>query len=255
MTLTGNWMRRNAEMLEPMYGPWTVVDKRHAEREDIDPRRKEAFEGVPQQPGPDSIDTYASGDSTQVTDRTPISHAGIPRNPNMTLEELGAVHSMDHGATWANTRTYPRLMKWGDDIRLFLQQDHGPPPAAVDPGTRTDLIRGLNAFPANNPGQEMYGGEGWRRATWQSRRDEHRLAKPTRHHRWRIVQRWVAAAPVNRAQSDTGVYTGLHWDGLSRSIKNKFDMPRMRRQPGFIDENVITDGTEQAMAANVGDFF
>lgn len=255
MTLSGNWMARNREMVEPMFGPWTVVDPRHGDQEDIDPRRKSAFEGVPQPPGPDSEPTYVAGDNTPLIDQTPISRSGVPRNPNMTPAELWAVHSLNQGATYANTKTFPRLMKWGDDIRLFLQEDHGPPSAAADPGNRTDLIRGLNAFPANNPAKEMYGGEGWRRAVWQSRRDQHRLSKPTRHHRWRIVQRWVAAAPVNRAASDGSIYNGLQWDGLSRSIRNKFDMPRMRRQPGFIDENVITDGTEQATAANVGDFF
>lgn len=246
-------MRRNLR-IEPMFGPWTTVDERHQAREDIDPRRQTAFQAGPYPPGPPTVETYVEGDSTGLTDTTPITHTGVDRNPGMTPADFARVHTGGHGAELANTRTFARFRKFGDRIVLYEQQDHGHPPSARDPGGRLDLIRGLNAFPANNPPKEMYNGEGWRRAWWYTRRDEHNLALPTRHHRWRIVPRWVAATPLDR-QSEDGLNTGLVFpSGLSKSIKRKFDRPRMRRQPGYVGESAVTDGTEQPVAVPVGDF-
>jgi hypothetical protein len=237
-----------------MFGPWTTVNSRHGTNEDIDPRRKSAFSAPQYLPPPPVVENYAEGDSTPLVDTTPITHTGTPRNPGMDLPEFGAVHTGGHGAEIPQTKTYGRLRKHGDRIVLFEQQDHGHPTMARDPGNRKDLIRGLNAFPANNPPQEMYQGEGWRRAWWYTRRDEHDLSLPTRHHRWRIVPRWVAAAPVDRAAHEDGVQTGLMFSGLSKTIKNNFDRPRMRRQPGYVGENVMTDGTEDPGQVPVGDF-
>jgi hypothetical protein len=256
VTLSGALMRRELVEREPMFGPWTVVSKRHDAPEEMDPRRAVAFQ-APQYPGaPPVVETYVEPDTSPLIDQTPKTHTGTRRNPGMTAADRWAVHSASFGAEIPHTKVPGRFRKWTDRIVLYMQQDHTHPPAARDPGGRADLVRGLNAFPVNNPPKEMYDGEGWRRAWWQSRRDEHDLSIPTRHHRWRIVPRWVAAEPVDRAEQTDGgsIYTGLSFPGLSKSIKNKYRKPMMRRQPGYVGENVMSDGTEEPVTVSVGDF-
>ncbi len=127
---------------------------------------------------------------------------------------------------------------------------------ALDGSGRLSLVRGLNSYPENNPAKGMFGagsaehtGEGWRRGVALFRRQDHDLAQPTRHHRFRITWRRVAESDTNTPGTQT-VYGTMH-SSLARAIPRNFQRPRLRRPPGEIDEGVVTDGTE-APAAPIG---
>jgi hypothetical protein len=256
-TLSGNWMRQ-AVQVNQQYSPWVVSSRRHAQEEDIDVVRGATAHAVPLQPsGGDVPDYRTPGYSDVPLDRTDTrSHSGVRRNPGLTENDRAVEHSAYAGAhirPWSQTTGSPmRGIDDGWDVDLVEDMDE--PPSARTAGGREDLIRGLNAFPENNPSQVMYHSQGWRRATWQNRTMRHPLKRIRRKHQFRVNTRIVAQTMTDRPPPDT--VPGVSWSSLSRAIKDGWSKPRMRRSPGYIDEAIMRPGSEDVdeSQASVGSF-
>lgn len=253
-TLSGAWGRAASVALAPMYSSWTVASSRHSDDEPVDVRQANTIEAPPLQPtGPGAELAPPSGlEGRGRIDNTPQAHAGVPMHPGMTLDESYRVHSERLGADVRETVDLPRVLFWNESYPVTLTRDMDAPPAARGAADRPDLTRGLNAFAANNPGKEMYGGEGWRRAIWQRPATVHRLRLPERRHRFRVITQWAAKTDAD-TPGERGTVYAVPWSSLARFVPRDFSRPRMRRTPPQIDEAVKSDGLEGGLrAADVG---
>lgn len=250
MPVSGMWMARNAAV-NPMYGPYTVSSDRHRNEEDAPQRVQDGIINAPQyQPTAGQIPDYTAV-HTQNVPKEPRSHQGVRRHPGMTIPELHAVHSQDYGMVGRKSRATGPLRFIDDAWVISLTQDMPGTPAASGAGGRADLVRGLNAFPENNPPKDMYGGHGWRRSWWQKRHFTHNYRGARLRPRFRVHAVTAAAPRPNIPSTQRSIYDGTSWGTLDRSRTQNLSKPRMRRTPGFIDEGVVQDRWSRPQASVV----
>lgn len=247
-SVTGLWMRRNIAV-NPQFSPWVTSSDRHRGEQDETPERiKQGIIQAPQyQPTGGDIPDYTGG-TPQGPSGEPRTHQGVRRNPSMTQFDLGAVHSEDHGMVRRRFRADGPLRFHDDAWEITLTEDMPGTTAARGAGGRPDLVRGLNAFPENNPPKDMYNGHGWRLAFWQKRQFTHRLRPIQWRHNLRPIFLKAAAPRVNIPSTGRSIYDGLAYGTLDKSRRQNLTIPRMRREPGFIDTAVIQDRWEGQQA-------
>lgn len=248
-----SWADRARASLAPMFSSWTVVSSRHNADEPTDPRRVDTMtQDTSQDPTlGGTTDVLGPVRSGEPIDRTPVAHSGVPMHPGMSSAELGAVHAEDLGAADAQTTTLPRLRFTGEGFPVRWQRDMPGTAAARGAGGRTDLVRGLNAYPENNPGRPMYDGHGWRRGEWRRQWVEHDLSLPPRVHRFRLIRQHAAVTDQDTPGEPGSVYT-VPWSSLARFMPRTFQRPRQRRSPAPIDETVVMDSDASGIDAQVG---
>lgn len=240
MPVTGSWMQRNLAV-NPQFSPWVVASNRHHQEDAVPANRREGIIQAPQyQPTSGEIPDYAETVPSHVTGE-PRSHQGVRRNPGMTAADRTAVHSEDHGTVKRKSQADGPLRFHDDAWQIELTKDMPGTQAARSAGGRTDLVRGLNAFPENNPGKDMYNGHGWRLSLWQKRWFTHNLRPKRRNHNLQPIQLRAAQPRTNFPGTQKSIYDGTPWGSLDRAIKTNVSIPRMRRQPGFIDEAIVQD--------------
>lgn len=106
------------------------------------------------------------------------------------------------------------------------------------------LRRGLNAEAQNNPPDESYGGEGFRRGQYRQTWVERVFSPPWRHHGYRVVTPLTAGTHKDAPPpANPGPYNSP-FSSLARAIRDVQQRPQLRRVPEPVDEDLITDGTE-----------
>jgi hypothetical protein len=244
------WMNRNAAV-NPMYGPYTVSSDRHRDEEDAPEPRRDGIIKAPQyQPTAGQIPDYTAVHTSSVP-AEPRSHQGVRRNPSMGIRELHAVHSQDYGMANRRSRASGPTRFAEDAWKIPLTQDMPGTPAARGAGGRPDLVRDLNAFPENNPPKDMYNGHGWRRSWWQKTWFTHDYRGARLRPRFRVHAIKAAAPRPNIPSTQKSIYDGTSWGTLDRSRRKLNATPRMRRQPGFIDEALVQDRWDRPQASVV----
>jgi len=240
MPVSGGWMRRNVAV-NPQFSPWVVASNRHREEDAVPAQRRAGIiQAPPYQPTSGEIPNYSEGQPSHASGE-PRSHQGVRRNPSMTAADRARVHSEDHGMVKRKSQAKGPLRFHDDAWHIELTKDMPGTQAGRGAGGRTDLVRGLNSFPENNPGKEMYNGHGFRLALWQKRWFTHNLRPKTRKHNLQPIQLRAAQDRTNFPSTQKSIYDGTSWGSLDRAIKQNLSTPRMRRQPGFIDEAVVQD--------------
>lgn len=241
-SVKGMWMRRNLAVSE-QFNPWVTSSNRHhgATDDETPDKIRQGFIQAPQyQPTGGDIPDYTGG-TPQVPSGEPRTHQGVRRNPSMNQQDLRAVHSADHGMAQRRMRATGPLRFIDDAWRIALTQDMPGTTAARGAGGREDLVRGLNSFPENNPPKDMYSGHGWRLSYWQKTNFTHRLVPTQWKHNLRPIFLKAAAPRPNIPPTGRSIWDGLSYGSLDKARRQNLTIPRMRRQPGFIDTAVIQD--------------
>jgi len=242
MAVSGMWMRRNLAV-NPQWAPWVVSSNRHRNEDEVPAQIREGFiQAPPYQPTGGQVPDYTGHtDPGNIPAHEPRSHQGVRRNPSMTAADRAAVRSQNFGmATRLNQADGP-FRFWDDKWEIPLTQDEPGTQAARGAGGRPDLVRGLNAFPENNPPKRMYNGHGWRLSWWQKTWFSHNLKPQRRRHGLQVISLKAAAPRPSVGGTRKSIYDGTSWPSLARSRTRNLSTPRMRRQPGFIDEAVMED--------------
>jgi hypothetical protein len=104
--------------------------------------------------------------------------------------------------------------------------------------------RGMNAEAENNPPDESYGGEGFRRGWWRRSNIERRFSPPFRTHDLRMVGANTATVIADSPPPDNPSSMNSPFSALARIRRNNYAVPQMRRIPPAWDDAVITDGSE-----------
>lgn len=241
MAVSGLWMARNAEV-NPMYGPYTVASRRHAEDEGAPAPVQGGMINAPSYQGTDGqVPTFTATDPGVPLASEPKSHLGVRRSPGMNENERGAVHSQDFGMVDRKDAAKGPLRFHDDAWHITLTEDMDAPPAARGAEDRPDLVRGLNAFGQNNPPKPMFGGHGWRHALSQKTWFTHNLRAPRLRPRFRATWPEGAAPRTNVPGTQRSIYDGTSYGTLDRSRRNNYSRPTLRRIPGPIDETIVRD--------------
>jgi hypothetical protein len=238
--VSGLWMRRNVGV-NPQFSPWVVASNRHHNEDAVPDRIRQGIIDAPQYyPTDGDIPDYTGG-TPQVPSGEPRTHQGVRRHPGMTQQELRGVHSENHGMVDRKSKADGPTRFVDDAWQIHLTQDMDGTQAARGAGGRPDLVRGLNAFPENNPPKDMYNGHGWRRAQWQKRWFTHNLVPRQRKHGLRPIFLRTTAPRTNIPPNQGSIYNGISYGTLDKARRQNLTIPRMRRQPPFIDTSVIQD--------------
>lgn len=260
--LSGSWMRANAA-IAAMHGPSPTVNPRHSTDERVEGVRAETIADASGPIVPAGTDQDAA--TAGYIAATPAAPGRVDQTPTKAHDTVDASPSAPMGQHAAKLGahlrlvTLPRQLVWGDAYPEVAQKDHDSPPHTREGSGRLWAIRGLNSFPENNPPRGMFStgstehtGEGWRRGVQLWRRGEHNLALPQRRYRSRVI--FNHGAKVESDIPPVGTVYGSPFASLTRAIPRNFAMPRMRRSPGRIDEDIITDGYESPAGQEVGTF-
>lgn len=105
------------------------------------------------------------------------------------------------------------------------------------------LRRGLNAEAQNNPPDESYGGEGFRRGTYRWTWVERVFSPPWRHHDFRVVTPYTASEVGDAPPPGNPARFNSPFSSLARQVRDAAT-PQLRRTPEPVDEGLATDGSE-----------
>jgi hypothetical protein len=155
--------------------------------------------------------------------------------------EREAVYRADPIMDFTTVQTIPRF------------QGNGPGASVMNPLV---YVRGLNADTENNPGQESYGGEGFRRG-WVEQTFVDRKLQVTpwngRTHDRRLLLPNTSFSNDQAQEAVDGTY-GSPFNSLAKSLSSISQTPMIRRQAETISESVTTDGSDQSYSELPGDW-
>jgi hypothetical protein len=156
-------------------------------------------------------------------------------------------HSDDRGSVTERNKGFPGVFLNTEAYGEEVHEGYGADASFV---SEEALRRGINAEPQNNPGLEMYDGEGWRRGVYRwpdgarNRKMQSRVIRTT--HDMKAITPNTAYAPPNVAAVKNASPNNSPFSSLSRVIQRVQSQPMLRRTPPASTELVYDDGTSSA---------
>lgn len=158
-----------------------------------------------------------------------------------------AAHGEDLGA--ARKHVYDTPPFQGFDERYLGGYVEGFGPVEL-PALAGGGQRGLNSYPVNNPGLEMYGGRGYRYGWGEWQTVDRKMYDPERVHDERLITANTATELDDQPVPDgAGPYNGP-FSSLSRILTTVNQTPMMRRQPPAMDQSIMGDGADDVYDAD-----
>lgn len=261
MGFSGSWLKQNfmvdpptplhqadpahatPEPGDPTMGAWSGPEILHS-----DPAPYLVGESVPFVADTDGLvldhtpwgDHEAGYDSENYVESFQMPWEAAPAGDVEQAAASAASHAVDLGAARRHVYDTPPFQAADERYLGGYVEGFGPIelPALAGGGQR-----GLNSYPVNNPGLEMYGGRGYRFGWGEWQTVDRKMYDPERIHDERLITaNTVTAIDDQPVPHQPGPYN-TPFSSLARIIANVTQKPMMRRQPPPIDQSVMDDGS------------
>ena len=175
----------------------------------------------------------------------------IANTPGVTFPEPGGhdqAPGRSHDDGGISSRNLEPAVQWQHSDERYESDSFDGLPGSVSTLPHEVHARGLNAEGQNNPSDEAYGGEGFRRGRYTWWNVHRRFSPPWRVHDRRMVGAWTATQIGDATPPENAGPYNSPFSSLARARRNLYARPQMRRIPPGFDDAVVTDGSESIAA-------
>jgi hypothetical protein len=158
--------------------------------------------------------------------------------------EAGAAHAQDQGAARQSNYGGQYAPLTFSDERYINPRFETDGPVELNPLVS---VRGFNGQAANSQGAEIR--RGWVDQSWVSRRMQ---APAPRTHDQRVQTVNIAQSPTDSPPAHPDAFTPYNspFRTLARAMTRTFQTPMIRRDPPPIDQQLVSDGSEDMYPAD-----